>query len=121
MTELETLRDSLAAIVGVKSCKIGIEPNISPEDYPLVRLVPIRMTPGRPYANRRVEVLIYFGMDTATSEGLEQVYTDLFLLESAILEVVRAAGGRYIETLTDRDELQTYKLMSARVEIFSEN
>jgi hypothetical protein len=119
MEALETLRDRLAEIEGVASCKVGIEPNISPVDYPLIRLVPRRLTPGRPYHNRTVETFIYFGMDTATSEGLEQVYDDLWLLEAAILEVVKSVGGRYIETLTDEDRLDTYKLMSVRCEIFT--
>lgn len=117
MDALNDFRDNLAQIRGVASCKIGIEPNISPVDYPLIRIVPSRITPGRPYGNRTVEALVYFGMDTATSEGLEQVYADLWELERAILDVLHAAGGRYIETLTDEDRLDAYKLMTIRCEI----
>lgn len=117
MAALEAARDALAAITGVASCKIGLEANLSPADYPMVRLVPVRITPGRPYNNRTAEVMILFGAPTAKSEGLEEVYRDLFALESEILRVVRNLGGRYMETVTDDDRLDAYKIMAARVEL----
>ena len=70
MTTLEAARDAMALIAGVASCKIGLESNISPADYPLIRVVPSRLTPGKPYGNRTmIETLIYFGAQTAKSEG----------------------------------------------------
>ena len=118
MTTMETARDALAVVAGVASCKIGLEANISPADYPLIRLVPARITPGRPYANRTAEVLIYFGMDRGEAEdGLETVYEKLFELEAAILVVLKTLQGRYVETLTDSDELPTYKIMAIRAEL----
>ena len=117
---LEALRDALAAITGVTSCKIGIEPNISPADYPMVRIVPVRITPGQPYHRRTSETSIYFGMNNTSSEGLELVYEELLALEAEIIKVIKASGGRYIETLTDEDRLDTYKLMFIRCEIEAE-
>ena len=117
MPALEAARTALAILNGVASCKIGLEANISPADYPLIRLVPVRILPGTPYGNRTAEVLIYFGAPTANSEGLEEVYRDLFQLEANILRVVRSLGGRHRETLTDEDRMDTYKLMAARVEL----
>ena len=73
-TELVAIRDSLAAITGVVTCKIGVEKGISPADYPMIRLVPVRFTPGKPYNNRTSETQVYFGADIANSEGLENVY-----------------------------------------------
>ena len=118
MAALEAARTALAAIPGVASCKIGQEANISPADYPLIRIVPVRITPGRPYANRTCEVLVYFGMDRSEAEdGMEPVYAALFDLEAAILEVLRTLQGRWVETLTDRDELPAYKIMAIRCEL----
>lgn len=117
MTALEAARDSLATITGVASCKVGLEANISPADYPLIRLVPSRLTPGRPYTARTIETLVYFGAATTKSEGLESVYGDLFELETAILAKLQTLGGRYRETLTDSDELDAYKLMVIRCEL----
>lgn len=118
---LEAARDALAVISGVASCKIGIEANISPADYPMIRLVPVRLTPGRPYHDRTCEVLIYFGARIAASEGLEAVYEALFDLEAEILTVVKTLEGRYRETITDEDRLDTYKLMAARVDLVGGN
>lgn len=117
MYTFELARDALAAIPGVASCKIGLELNISPADYPLIRIVPSRIVPGRPYGNRTAECLVYFGTPLTNSEGLEQVYADLFALESQIITVLHSRFGRYIETITDEDRLDAYKLMTIRCEL----
>jgi hypothetical protein len=128
MTLLETLRDTLATIPGVASCKIGLEANISPADYPLIRLVPSNLRPGQialygPHLTRQGEVLIYFGMDVNEADGgLEAVYDALFAMEAAILAKLNPppAGvmkAQYLETITDEDRLDTYKLMAVRCEV----
>ena len=117
MTSLEDLRTSLAAIAGVVSCKIGIEANISPADYPLIRIVPTRITPGAPYNKRSAECMIHFGAQKNLSEGLEAVYTALFAMEDDIINKVKVLGGTYLETITDSDELDAYKMMAVRCRI----
>ena len=114
---LIAIRDSMADISGVQSCKIGIEANISPVDYPMIRLVPSRITPGKPYNQRSAETSVYFGVNISASEGLELVYETLFDMEAEIILSIKANGGKYIETLTDEDRLDTYKLMFIRFEI----
>ena len=121
MTTLEALRDALAAVPGVASCRVGLEDNISPADYPLIRIVPNTITPGRPYANREAECSLYFGAPIANSAGLEAVYSALFDLEAQILAVVRAFGGSYLDTITDEDRLPMYKLMVIRARITAAN
>ena len=118
MAALEAARDALAGIPGVSSCKIGLEAGISPADWPIIRLVPDRLLPGRPYGGRTAEVSIFFGMDIGESEdGLEAVYAGAFELEAAILVVLKTLQGRYMETITDSDRLPTYKLMAVRCEL----
>jgi hypothetical protein len=124
MDTLTAARDALALIPGVASCKVGMEDNISPSDYPLIRLVPSTLTPGAPYGARTIDTLITFGAQVTESEGLESVYAALFDLELAIREAVRALGGRYLTTVTDQDALpfvdgrpSPYKLMAVRVEL----
>lgn len=121
MATLEAVRDALALIPGVASCKVGLEANIGPGDYPLVRLVPARIIAGRPYHARECETLIYFGAPIANSEGMESVYTSLFELEAEILTVLKAQGARYRETITDEDRLDAYKLMAIRADIVGVN
>lgn len=117
MSSLEALRTSLSSITGVVSCKIGIEANISPADYPLIRIVPTRITPGAPYNKRSAECLIHFGAQKNLSEGLESVYTALFAMEDDIINKVKTLGGTYLETITDSDELDAYKMMAVRFRI----
>jgi hypothetical protein len=124
MSTLTAARDALATISGVASCKVGMEDNISPSDYPLIRLVPSTLTPGAPYGARTIDTLITFGTQITDSEGLESVYAALFTLESAIREKVRGLGGRYLTTVTDEDALpfvdgrpSPYKLMAVRCEL----
>jgi len=116
-TVLETLRDAMGDIDGVNSCKIGLERNMSPADYPMVRVVPVRILPGKPYNQRTAEIQVFFGANISASEGLESVYSALFELEAEIIKVIKAQGGRYIDTVTDEDRLDTYKLMVIRMEI----
>lgn len=136
ITLLESIRDALAALPGVQTCKIGLEPNITPADYPIIRVVPSRMLPGDTTVSgemltRNTELLIYFGapvqqFDEAPDDGgrtrLEKVYAALFDMEALILNALadRPAGvlwARYIETITDEDRLDTYKLMAVRCEV----
>jgi hypothetical protein len=120
MPVLEGLRDALATIPGVASCKIGLEANISPADYPLIRVVPSRIAPGELLeGGSTAELLIYFGADIGAAEsgGLEAVYTALFDLESAIRQKISDANGIYRETITDEDRLDTYKVMAVRCEV----
>ncbi len=115
-TELETLRNALADIDGVCTCKIGVEANISPASYPLIRIVPTRITASK-YNKRISEVSIYFGYNVTESQGLELVYEKLLDLEEEIIKTVYANNGRHIDTITDEDRLDTYKLMVIRCEI----
>jgi hypothetical protein len=121
LLECATLVESMADEPPRGSCKIGIEANISPADYPLIRVVPVRATPGKGYNQRTVETLIYFGVPLANSEGLEDVYEALFDLEDEILEVLKTLQGNYVETVTDEDRLDTYKLMAIRCRLNSTN
>ena len=42
---LTQIKETLATIPSVASCAVGVEANITPSDYPLIRLVPTRLTP----------------------------------------------------------------------------
>jgi hypothetical protein len=121
MTALTAARDAFATIPGIASCKVGLEDAISPADYPMIRVVPDRITPGKPYSNRTAECLVYFGAPTTNAEGLEEVYADLLAIEDAIRGKLAVLGARYVETITDRDELAAYKLMAVRCELVATN
>lgn len=123
MTKLEELRDQLALIPGIETCKIGIEKGMTAADYPMVRIVPTAVRHGDVIGYRQAEVLIYFGkpieeFDEEPDEDgrvrLEKLYAALFSLEEAIIEILSVMGGEYEETLLDEDRIDTYKLMAIK-------
>lgn len=127
MTNLEGLRDQLALLSGVQTCRIGLEANISPDDYPIVRIVPSDLRPHGAIGYRMdCEALIYFGRpiqpfdDTPDDAGrvrLEKLYAALLRMDLDIRAVVEAAGGQCFETVLDEDRLDTYKLMALKVRL----
>lgn len=120
---LETLRTRLSTITGVQSCAIGLEPNIAPEDYPIIRLVPSLIRKTATFT-RAVETLIYFGKPVHESdEGLPAVYDELLDMEQAIVDALDGNGFAviYLDTITDEDRVEHYKLMAVHVEIHVTN
>ena len=121
MPILQDLRDKLSSIPLVNTCRIGIEANITPDDYPIVRLVPTLIRKGKTDLCRRrsMDLTVYFGVPIhAFEQGLPEVYRRLFDLEAAILESMAVGNGyliTYVDTLTDEDRLDTYKIMAVRV------
>src|SRR5690606_23883464 len=107
---------------------IGLEAAITPDDYPLIRIVPSRLLPPAEGSMRQsMELLIYCGMPLLeASDGLEAVYAGLLALEEAIREQMQftllQAGldagvflrSEYLETITDEDRLPLYKLFALR-------
>lgn len=127
MGHLEALRDKLAQLPGVKSCKIGLEANINPGDYPMIRIVPSDMRPHaeNPY-RMDCECLIYFGQAIQPFDGepdagglvrLEKLYASLLALDASIRAAVRSQFMQVMETILDEDRLETYKLMALRIKI----
>jgi hypothetical protein len=128
---LTLMRDTLAIVPGVASCKIGIEANVTAADYPLIRLVPTRLSAQAPdFSRATLALTIYFGEQWLEAvDGLDEVYAGLLNLESAIREAVlfttaRAAwnaGQRltitYLDTVFDEDRLPHYKIMASRFEV----
>lgn len=45
---LASLKAALATVPDVMSCKIGLEANMTAEDYPMIRIVPSRLMPPGP-------------------------------------------------------------------------
>jgi hypothetical protein len=119
---LEQARDALAAVAGVTTCKVGREANISPNSYPLIRIVPIRTLGGKGYAGRTGDSWVFFGAALTNADGLEAVYSAMSAMEKDIIDVLGTIEGRYIETLNDQDQLdqdqrEPYKLMAIRCEL----
>ena len=117
MPALEHAKAALSAIVGLVSCEIGRKEDVSPNDYPMIQIVPTRVTPGAAYAGRTIAVWIYFGVPIEKVDELENVYEGLSDLEAQILDILGTIQGQYRETITDQDFFETYKLAAIRAEL----
>lgn len=120
---LESIRDALAAVEGVKTCCIGMEAGITPADYPLVRIVPSKVRDGVPRGPAQsCDALIYFGQAIHEFEGgLEALYEQQFAFGKQLLSAARAAtrAGEVVfeEMILDEDRLEAFKMFALRVRI----
>ena len=122
MPVLEALRDLLGAVPGVQTSRIGLEATMTPEDYPIVRIVPSRVGPSDFISElRATECLIYFGRPIHEfTDGLEALYAELFTMEAALIAALPRSGdwvAQWRETITDEDRNDAYKLMALRVQV----
>lgn len=122
MPVLEALRDLLGAVPGVQTSRIGLEATMTPEDYPIVRIVPSRVGPSDFISElRATECLIYFGRPIHEfTDGLEALYAELFTMEAALIAALPRSGdwvAQWRETITDEDRNDAYKLMALLVQV----
>ena len=121
MTILSSVRGVCAAVPGVASCKVGLEANLTPADYPMVHIVPSVVRAGPVSGTREIEALVYFGQPVHEfSGGLEALYTSLMTFEALLLAAIGTAPGvsaYYTETILDEDRVDAYKLMAMRVRL----
>ncbi len=120
---LEHVKNALATIAGIASLKIGLEANLTASDYPMLRIVPMKATPGEIYGYRTIDLTIYLGLpmqpfdDSPDDEGrvrLEKLYAALFALEEQVIAQIESVGVRYRETILDEDRIEAYKLLAVR-------
>lgn len=127
---LRSVRDHLGALPGVTTSRIGLEANMTPTDYPIIRIVPGRLSNGPTMTRRKIETLIYFGQpihefsgdpSNPNTTGLEELYAGLLEMEAGIVAALRTVPGGascvYRDTILDEDRTEAYKLMCLRVEI----
>lgn len=115
---LECVRNELAWILGIKTCRIGVENSLSPDDYPIIRIVPQRISPASVLCKNQYVLQIYFGMPVSESDnGLEAVYASLSDLSESIIMTMQTSttfSAIWQETLLDEDRVDKYKLGMAR-------
>lgn len=121
---LVTVRDHLGALPGVATSRIGLEANMTPADYPMIRVVPAELVNGPTLQRTKIRALIYFGkpIHEFTEAGrLEDLYSELFDMEASIIAALRTIGGGILakqsRTILDEDRVDAYKLMCMQVEI----
>lgn len=113
---LEYIKGRLAAIEGIKTCKIGFESSITVDSYPMIRIVPSSIRASSSINNRMMTVIVYFGLPLQLSVvGLEELTRQMFEMEQQIREVLKTGNGftpAYVKTVFDEDRLGTpFKVM----------
>ena len=116
---LNAVKDKLATIQGITTVKVGLEPNISPKSYPIIRIVPQRTT-GQEYMRQKHSFFVYIGFKLQESQGIDTIYQTLYDVEKQVKEllvpeVIDASSHQYIvrfkESLNDEDKLKGFKVM----------
>ena len=118
-TILDTLKTRLSTIPGISSCQIGLESNVAPGDYPIIRLAPSTIE-AHEAGMRRMNLMVYYGSPLSTFVDLETAYGELLGLEEQIVDRLRIGDGyriKHIKTVTDEDSLASYKLFMSEFEV----
>lgn len=119
MRALLNLKRALENVPDVMTCKIGIEASMTPEDYPMVRIVPTLVRDASVISQRQTEVTVYFGKPIHEFEdGLEALYASLFEMEGRLIDAAESNSSvfcQYQETILDEDRIDGYKLMALRM------
>lgn len=115
------LRDQLATVPGVATCRIGLEANMTPADYPMVRIVPSKVREADVIGQRAAECLVYFGQPVHEfTGGLEAQWASLLDIEARLITAAQQTPDvlvMYRETILDEDRVDAYKLLALRVEL----
>lgn len=118
---LTAVKTALSSVAGVNSCKIGINSDISPDDYPIIRIVPDKIGQSPTMGRVSVSVWVYYGVNlTEADGGLEGVYQSLMTLQNAIVSALHADTAfvaTWQETVTDEDRLDQFKIFASRFTI----
>lgn len=117
---LTSITTALAGTGIATSTKLGIEPTIVSSDYPLIRVVPVKVQPARKGSPRCMEIMVYFGDKLHDYDGLAAIYDKLCSMEEAIVAAISSGQGwkaNHTETVFDEDRLPAYKMAMARFDV----
>lgn len=115
------IKSALTGISGIKTVEIGIEPNLSPKDYPIIRIVPTVTKPDNVLANTEETPFdIYVGIaDKTERDGLETVYEALEAYQNEIIKRLHLSNEAtffWRQTRQDEDRLANVKVIAIRVD-----
>lgn len=122
MLDVEKIaKQALVGIDGIKTVKIGIEPHMSPNDYPIIRIVPDETRPDQSVTDlTRAYFNIYIALaDKFDSDGYEAIYDTLAVWEEEVKTILSATEGAaffWKSTKQDEDRLQNVKAIVLRYE-----
>ena len=115
------LKVLLSDIHGINTVKIGLEPNITPKDYPLIRIVPVESSPTNDISGTtKTTMTVYVGIaDKFDKDGLELVYETLEVFETEIKSRFKTSPDStfiWRSTRQDEDRLSNVKVIAMQVD-----
>ena len=112
---LTDIRDKLAKLPNIKTCRIGIESTLTPESYPLIRIQMLGFKKSESQTHRNGDLMIYFGLPLVEGDvPLESIYAQMLELEQKIVnELEFGAGYRstYERTLVSDSSVSGHYLL----------
>lgn len=92
---LQAISADLAQVNGVNSSQLGLEDTLNQTDYPVIRIVPVRLgQETNSSGSRELDVHIYFGDNIDNQTTLQQVYIANCQLERMIDD--RMKNGQWL-------------------------
>ncbi len=92
---LQAISADLAQVNGVNSSLLGLEDTLNQTDYPVIRIVPVRLgQETNSSGSRELDVHIYFGDNIDNQTTLQQVYIANCQLERMIDD--RMKNGQWL-------------------------
>jgi len=121
MTTIEMLQATkalLSNIQGINSVAIGVEPNIHPNKYPMIRIVPVRSERSDRFIGaEKTQLDIYIATHQNKVDGLEANYAQLNAWETAVKSALEANTQpntplyTWQSTIHDEDRLPQVKAL----------
>ncbi len=110
----------ILSVVNVKTVKLGLEPNISPSDYPIIRIVAgnSEISTGFDGWSENFDFKVYCGYKLDEKIGVENIYKQIYTLENEIkfllhnTQIFDGAGLiKFQNTVSDEDTLKNFKVL----------
>jgi hypothetical protein len=116
---LQAIKTDLTGMIGIQSVGIGIEPDINPNDYPAIRIVPLVNKPDNNIYRKTATIDVFVGF-TEFPQALEESYATLYGWANEIITRLQK-GTQYTafwqQTLNDEDRLPAAKLICVSFEV----
>jgi len=117
---LETIKTERTGIPDIKTIGIGLEPNLTPDDYPSIRIGP-NTSWSKDYQHEYHTISLYIAFNLRDKIGFSAIYTKLYEIEAEIRRRITPAIGNYmvyhVDTTNDDDKIQGYKVLICRVKV----
>ena len=117
---LADIKAKLSAIEGIKTCKLGLEANLAPADYPIIRICP-KSFKNDNSITKTCNLYIYFGLPLVEGVvSLEDILGQMVDLEEEVIKATESGDDYksiYRTTLVSDNSVEHYQLFVVVLDI----